>query len=202
MLSTSPYDHHELLQKVALGNAGAFRELFSRHQHAVYAYSLRITHSVCMAEDITQEVFLKLWLHREKLTELENVEAWIITIARNLCFNQLKKTAREKCIIGYQPEEYEGADVVSIEQKVEQRDLLVKLREASAQLTPKEQLVYRLNKEQGLRKEEIAQALNISHNTVKAHLTNALRKMRHYMEGYSAAGLLVLCIVKLFFKNI
>lgn len=201
MLSISPYDHSELLQKVAHGNAGAFREIFSHYHDSVYAYSLRITHSVCIAEDITQEVFLKLWLHREKLTELENLEAWIITVARNLCFNQLKKTAREKCIIGFQPELYEGADVVSIEQKVEQRDLLLKLREASAQLTPKEQIVYRLNKEQGLRKEEIARALNISQNTVKAHLTNALRKMRHYMESYSAAGLLVFCICKLFFKN-
>ena len=202
MLSTSPYDNYELLQRVAYGNAVAFRELFSRYHDSVYAYSLRITHSVCMAEDITQEVFLKLWLHREKLKELENLEAWIITVARNLCFNQLKKTAREKCIIGLQPEQYDGADVVSIEQRVEQRDLLLKLREASAQLTPKEQIVYRLNKEQGLRKEEIARALNISQNTVKAHLTNALRKMRHYMESYSAAGFLVLCICKLFFKNI
>ncbi len=202
MLSTSPYDHNELLQKVALGNDGAFRVLFSCYHDSVYAYSLRITHSVCVAEDITQEVFLKLWLHREKLTELENLEAWIITVTRNLCFTQLKKTAREKCVSGYQPEAYEGADVVSLEQKVEQRDLLIKLRKASAQLTPKEQIVYRLNKEQGLRKEEIAQALNISHNTVKTHLTNAIRKMRHYLEGYSAAGLLVLCIVKLFFKNI
>lgn len=202
MLSTSPYDNSELMQRVAHGNAGAFRELFSRYHDSVYAYSLRITHSVCMAEDITQEVFLKLWLHREKLTELENLEAWIITVARNLCFNQLKKTAREKCIIGFQPELYDGADVVSIEEKVEQRDLLLKLREASAQLTPKEQIVYRLNKEQGLRKEEIARALNISQNTVKAHLTNALRKIRLYMESYSAAGLLVFCIIKLFFKNI
>ncbi len=198
MLSITPYDNYELLQKVAHGSAGAFREIFSRYHDAVYAYSLRITHSVCIAEDITQEVFLKLWLHREKITELENLEAWIIKVARNLCFNQLKKTAREKCIIGFQPELYNGADVVSIEQKVEQRDLLLKLREASAQLTPKEQIVYRLNKEQGLRKEEIARALNISQNTVKAHLTNALRKMRHYMESYSAAGLLVLCIIKFF----
>ncbi|RXK60685.1 RNA polymerase sigma-70 factor [Lacibacter luteus] len=197
MRSSLPYNDHTLLRDLAQGNEKAFRLLFSQYRDAVYGFALHITHSAAHAEDITQDVFLKLWLHREKFAEVENTEAWIITITRNCCFNELKKTAREKCQ-ELKPELQEAL-LVSMDKQIDDRDLLAKLHVASAQLTPKEQLVYRLNKEQGLRKEEIAKALNISHNTVKVHLANALRKIRHFVEGYSATGIFVLYILKNFF---
>jgi RNA polymerase sigma-70 factor (family 1) len=187
----------ELMHEIAHGNAHAFQLFFSMYKDKVYAYSLSITHSVYYAEEITQEVFLKAWLNRNAMPELESPEAWIITVTKNLCFNQLKKSAREKCIEILKPGQQEAL-VVSIEKRIEQRDLLAKVQKASLLLTPKEQLVYRLNKEQGLKKDEIAKELNISHHTVKVHLANALRKIRHLLENYSAAGALLIC----FFKKI
>ncbi|MFT3845942.1 MAG: RNA polymerase sigma-70 factor [Lacibacter sp.] len=199
MRSSLPYTNdYELLQGIASGNADSFRVLFSRYRNKVYAFSLKITRSVYQAEEITQEVFLKLWLYREQMAEVENAEAWIITITKNLCFNQLKKTAGEKCIVELQREIEEGM-LVSIEQRIDDRDLLLKVRQAATQLTAKEQQVYRMNKEQGLRNEEIASALNISENTVKVHLANALRKIRQLMDRYSAAGVFVLFLLKKLF---
>ena len=192
-----PYSDHELNRDVAQGNEKAFQLLFSRYRDAVYGYALHITHTVTQAEDITQDVFLKLWLQREKLLEIENTEAWIMTITRNCCFNALKKTAREKCV-ELKPG-LQQALLVSMDKQIDERDLLAQLHKASTQLTPKEQIVYRLNKEQGLRKEEIAEALNISNNTVKVHLANALRKIRLYVERYSAAGILLICLLKKIF---
>lgn len=199
MRSSLPYTNdYELLQGIASGNADSFRVLFSRYRNKVYAFSLKITRSVYQSEEITQEVFLKLWLYREQMAEVENAEAWIITITKHLCFNQLKKTANEKCIVELQREIQEGM-LVSIEQRIDDRDLLVKVRQATAQLTAQEQLVYRMNKEQGLRNEEIASALHISENTVKVHLANALRKIRQLIDRYSAAGIFVLFLLKKIF---
>lgn len=199
MRSSLPYTNdYELLQGIASGNADSFRVLFSRYRNKVYAFSLKITRSVYQSEEITQEVFLKLWLYREQMAEVENAEAWIITITKHLCFNQLKKTANEKCIVELQREIQEGM-LVSIEQRIDDRDLLVKVRQATAQLTAQEQLVYRMNKEQGLRNEEIASALHISENTVKVHLANALRKLRQLIDRYSAAGIIVLFLLKKLF---
>lgn len=199
MRSSLPYTNdYELLQGIASGNADSFRVLFSRYRNKVYAFSLKITRSVYQSEEITQEVFLKLWLYREQMAEVENAEAWIITITKHLCFNQLKKTANEKCIVELQREIQEGM-LVSIEQRIDDRDLLVKVRQATAQLTAQEQLVYRMNKEQGLRNEEIASALHISENTVKVHLANALRKLRQLIDRYSAAGIIVLFLLKKIF---
>lgn len=183
------------MHEIAHGNTHAFQVFFLMYKDKVYAYSLSITHSVYCAEEITQEVFLKAWLNRETMPELESPEAWIITVTKNLCFNQLKKSAREKCIVDLKTDQQEAL-VVSIEKRIEQRDLLAKVQKASQQLTPKEQLVYRLNKEQGLKKDEIAKELNISHHTVKVHLANALRKIRHLLETYSAAGSLLLFLIK------
>lgn len=199
MPSSLPYySDQDLLPGIASGNADSFRIFFSKYHHKVFAFSLKVTRSVYRAEEITQEVFLKIWLNREQMAGIENPEAWIITITRNLCFNQLKKIAAEKCMIELSAVK-QGSPVISIHQQIEDRDLLQKLRAASAQLTPRQQLIYRLSKEKGLRKKEIADTLQISENTVRVHLTNALRKIRQLMERYATAGFLVSCIFKKFF---
>jgi RNA polymerase sigma-70 factor (family 1) len=199
MYSSLPYySDQDLLTGIASGNADCFRIFFSNYYHKVYSFSLKVTRSVYRAEEITQEVFLKIWVNREQMAGIENPEAWIITITRNLCFNQLKKIAAEKCMIELSAEK-QGSPVISIHQQIEDKDLLLKLREASAQLTPRQQLIYRLSKEKGLRKKEIADSLHISENTVRAHLTTALRKIRQLMERYSTAGLLAICFFKKLF---
>jgi RNA polymerase sigma-70 factor (family 1) len=199
MFSSLPYySDQDLLPGIASGNADFFRIFFSRYYHKVFAFSLKVTRSVYRAEEISQEVFLKIWVNREQMTGIENPEAWIITITRNLCFNQLKKLAAEKSMEALLAEK-QGSQSISIHKQIEDRDLLIKLRQASAQLTPRQQLIYRLSKEKGLRKKEIADTLNISENTVRVHLTNALRKIRQLMERYATAGIFAICFFKKFF---
>lgn len=184
------YNEQELLSDIASGNAQAFRILFSRYQQQVYAFSKKITRSAYEAEEITQEVFLKIWLNREQMAGIDNPEAWIITMTRNLCFNYLKKLAAEKSRVALSFEKSEK-EVVPVNQQLEIKELVLKLRQVSSQLTPREQLIYRMSKENGMRKKEIADSLQISENTVKVHLTNALRKLRQLMERYATAGLLL-----------
>src|SRR5882724_9837047 len=71
----------------------SFKCLFDNYKNRVYGYVLAISHSPYTAEEITQEIFIKLWLCRDILDEVENLEAYIFSIARNKTLNHLRKAA-------------------------------------------------------------------------------------------------------------
>lgn len=177
---------HDLLMSIARGNEDAFRSLFVLLKDKVYSYSLHFTRSVFTAEEITQEVFLKIWLNRESLPEINSIEAWIVTVTRNLCFNQLKKKALEQkiknSIVNVETEGEENVD-----NYIFYKDQLQRLGEAIDQLSPQQRLIFRLNRNQGMKNEEIARQLNISPNTVKTHMVTALRKIRLFLETHPAS---------------
>jgi RNA polymerase sigma-70 factor (family 1) len=177
---------HDLLMSIARGNEDAFRSLFVLLRDKVYSYSFHFTRSVFTAEEITQEVFLKIWVNRESLPEINSIEAWIVTVTRNLCFNQLKKKALEQkiknSIINSEAEGEENVD-----NYIFYKDQLKRLGEAIEQLSPQQRLIFRLNRDQGMKNEEIARQLNISTNTVKTHMVTALRKIRLFLETHPAS---------------
>jgi RNA polymerase sigma-70 factor (ECF subfamily) len=178
-------EEHELLAGIANGSEEAFRTLFAKYRHKVYSFSLYFTRSAFIAEDITQEVFLKIWMNRQSMTEIKNMEAWIITVTRNLCFNQLKKTAYEQKVkISLAEKELESEE--STEAYISYKEQRTRIGEAVENLSPAERLVFRLNRDQGMKKEEIARQLKISPNTVKTHLVNALKKIRLFFTTHPA----------------
>ena len=177
---------HDLLMSIARGNEEAFRSLFVLLKDKVYSYSFHFTRSVFTAEEITQEVFLKIWVNRESLPEINSIEAWVVTITRNLCFNQLKKKALEQKIKNsFINAETEGEE--NVDNYIFYKDQLQRLGEAINQLSPQQRLIFRLNRDQGLKNEEIARQLNISPNTVKTHMVTALRKIRLFLETHPAS---------------
>jgi RNA polymerase sigma-70 factor (ECF subfamily) len=177
---------HDLLMSIAHGSEEAFRSLFVLLKDKVYSYSFHFTRSVFTAEEITQEVFLKIWINRASLPEINNIEAWLVTVTRNLCFNQLKRMALEKkiknSIVNAETNEEENVD-----NYIFYKDQLQRLGEAMDQLSPQQRLIFRLNREQGMKNEEIARQLNISPNTVKTHMVAALRKIRLFFETHPAS---------------
>lgn len=157
-----------------------FRELFEIYKVKVHSYALYITHAESIAEDITQEVFLKLWLHRQSLNEINNIEAWIITITRNLSFNQLKKRAIEQKLsrsaINCDTEE-------NVNEYISYKDRLNELTQIVSRLPTQQKIIFNLKHNEGLKNEEIACQLNISENTVKSHFYKALSTVRQTLQA-------------------
>lgn len=69
-------------------------ELFEQHRSAVFAYLARLTASAEMAEELTQETFLKVFAARDRLSEVANERAWIFRVATNACFSALRRRRR------------------------------------------------------------------------------------------------------------
>lgn len=183
MKSVASVPEHEVLLEVARGNEEAFSELFNSFKKHVYSFSYHYTHSSFLAEEITQEVFMKVWLNRLRLPEIERFEAWLMTITRNACLNQLKKRANEL--------KFKGSLVVSETGSHDTADLYKDkedlLKQALNHLSPKQKQIFHLKLDLGIRTNEIAHRLNISHNTVKVHIVEALRRIRQYMQQHTVS---------------
>lgn len=159
-----------------------FTTLFESYKERLYYYVLSVAHSNYIAEEITQEIFLKIWLCRDELHKLDNPESYLFAIARNKTLNHLRKANYDdKLIEDLKNRMKPSANDVEEHLTLSESDRL--LQEAITLLSPQRQLVYRLSRNQGLDHQQIAQRMRLSRNTVKNHLVQALRFIRTYLDN-------------------
>jgi RNA polymerase sigma-70 factor (family 1) len=190
------YNEKALLQQIAQGKETAFRIVFDHYRDAIYSFALKVVRHEMLAEEIVQDVFVKIWINRSGLPEVRQFADFIYIIARNHTFNCLRRLARERKLNSTTTEELQIAGV-SAEATVLQRDYDRLLQQAVARLPPQQKLVYTLSREHGLSREEIAEQLNISAGTVKAHMGQALRTIRQYFKTYDNSILSLIAAVLL-----
>lgn len=185
-----------LLQAVAGGDEKAFSDLFHLFRNKVYAIAFKVTASEAMAEEVLLDVFLKVWLKREQLPQIEHFTAWLFTVTRNHIFNLLKQAALQMHPAPLaEQEDYAltySDNPAAILQEKEYRKVL---QQAVDRLPPQQKKVYRLIKEHGLKREEAAVELNLSPETVKRHLSDAMQFIRMYCVSHLGASA-ALVIVK------
>lgn len=190
-----------LLERMAAGDHAAFRILFDEHRNRVYAIGLRLLKSEALAEDTVQEVFLKLWTNKKELPHISNFPAYLNTVTRHHLLNQLKRLAHAEKFVSLQKQQATTHSAAS--EVLEWNELQATLSKAMNRLTPQQKKVYHLGKAEGLSYEEIAGQLQISKETVKTHMAEALRSVKSYIrQSYPGLGrrlLTAFWLVKIFF---
>lgn len=201
MLSPEIKDEKELLLAVAAGDEAAFGQLLVRYGPLLKANALKVLKSEFLVEDLVQDVFLRVWLSRDRLPEVINIRAWMLQITYYQCFNVLRreKLRREtdgrmeagEGIVqhflpaGFDPEQYAVF--------TETRQLI---QQAIANLSPRARQIYKLQREKGMKIAEIGMELNISPQTVKNILYKALKDIRDYMQRQG--HVIPLCLLTFF----
>lgn len=159
--------------------------LFEQHRAAVYAYLARIARDSGLAEELTQETFLKVHAARERLDNIDNPRAWIFRIATNVCFTALKRSRRFR----WQPwENVEGRQesVARLAVRDAQRDIIERdaVERALAALSEEYRAPLLLFSHHGFRVAEIAEILGISEGAVKTRVYRAKEMfLRAYRQG-------------------
>jgi RNA polymerase sigma-70 factor (family 1) len=190
-----------LLQRMAEGDTQAFARIFDNYWKKIYSISLTYIKSTQEAEDVTQDVFLKIWKNREKLTEVDSLNNYLFIMTRNQVLTALRKKSAQD----HQPLFIEtgGASKDPLpDREVAYKDLQVKLHEAIRLLPPKQQEALRLSREEGLGHEEIARLMGVSKSTVKNHIVTGLNTVRLYLREHAGPfSLLAFFIYCSFFKK-
>lgn len=184
-MSVSPLQNEsELLSSVAGGDQVAFTTLFNHYQRDVYVMGRKLTYSQDLALEIVQEIFMKIWLSREKLSEVENFGGYLNRIVRNHALNVLKKMSQEtrsqQRLQAYFTELEDGTTL-----QLDYHDALKTLDEVLSSLPEQQRMAYVLCHQQGLTYKEAAETMQISPNTLHAHMKQALHKIRAHFKSHS-----------------
>lgn len=174
-----PPDNKELFKLISEGDETAFRQLFHLYAPQFRAMALHITKTASVTEDIVQETFLRLWISRDRLKEIEQPRSWLMRIVFYQCFTFLRKQAvHDKAMAALTPVE----PVFSPEEDMAYAAMREQVGIAVEQLPPQAKRIYLLSREQGLKIPEIASQLGLSPNTVKNSLVRSLHAIRQHLE--------------------
>lgn len=167
-------------------DTAGFERIFHSYKGKIHGYALNLVRSPEAAEEVTQEIFIKLWLCREMLEQVDNLDAFIYVIARNKALDHLRKAAYDVKLLnnlkGLTPQEDNN-----LTERIAAKDYEVIVQQAVNALSPQRKKVYQLSRVEGLNHDEIAERLQLSKNTVKNHLVEALRFIREHL--YKTAGI-------------
>ena len=170
-------DEKSILEQFAAGNHTAFRELFMRYHLKVYYFVLGLVKSESDAEDLTQEIFLKLWTHRSRFTEVRTFGSYLYVLAKHTAFNYIE-SRRVNLVSLERAGEEDGERSDTPYEDLVAKDLRLLVDMIVETMPPQRKMIYRMSREQGLSNEKIARELNISKRTVENHLTQALADIR------------------------
>ena len=191
MCACHSYNEEHVLLEVAMGNESAFRQLFHTYHHKLGDYIYRLTESLLVSEDIVQEVFIRIWIYRAKLSEVQNFDSYLFKMARNQAFTALKKLAKDQQKLSKWILAEMSSQQIKNEDNFDQAYQGL-IDDAVAHLPPQQQVIYELSRFHKLKYEEIAARLNISLETVRKHIHLALKSIRQYVLMHKDAVLLTI----------
>lgn len=173
------FDERALIERCRGGDDEAFAELVARYKDLVYSLVARLTHDRSQADDLAQEVFLKVYRGLRYFRGEARLSTWIYRIVSNVCIQARGRPAREVSIErgpDQKPFDHGGADA-----SFGQMELKDRLEKAIAQLSEPERFLIAAHHLKGIQYEALAEALGMPLGTVKTHLHRAKRRLRELL---------------------
>ena len=189
-----PFDEIEIMERLQQGDQQAFLVLYDRYHQLVYNWVLKLVKVPELAEDIVQEVFIKIWQIRERINPLQSFPAFVYKISRNKAFAFLKKIASDDTLRSKVMTEL-GSNAESAENRLLWQQYQELLNKAVEQLPLQRKKVFKLCRQEGMSYEEVAAELGISRNTVKEHMVMAMKNIREYFSQHGDMSLLLLFLL-------
>jgi RNA polymerase sigma-70 factor (ECF subfamily) len=183
-----------LMLRVRSDEAGAFEELVEQYQHRLVAVMHHLIGNAEEAEDLAQEVFLRVYRSRKKYRPKAKFSTWLFTIANNLALNSLRSRQRKPVVplevhdsgpLGPRPAEQLVQDSgPQPMQHLQQAELAAVVQRALEGLNERQRMAVVLNKFEDMSYEEIAQVMNLSTKAIKSLLSRARSNLRLALQDY------------------
>ncbi len=179
-----PIDLLYIQDRIAESDTSALKELYDHFGSGLLQLAFAIIRSKEMAEEIVEDVFIKVWEKRAKLPGIENIQWWLYVVARNISLNYLRKSYGKAHfnIDEVQLPYYEVA--ATPEDLMISGEMIKKINFAINDLPPKCRLIFKLVKEDGLKYREVAALLNVNRKTVENQVGIALKKIHSSVNIY------------------
>ena len=178
----APTDDERLVARVRVGDEHALAEVYDRYSSLVYGLARRVTGSVAVAEEVTQEVFVFLWDHAERFdSERGSLRSFLGSIAHRRAVDAVRRdtrrAAREERDVADRADSKGAADVIDLAERAATRDLAERVRAAVASLPSDQREAVELAYFGGCTFRDVAVRLGIPEGTAKSRLRLALAKL-------------------------
>ncbi|MCK5137381.1 MAG: RNA polymerase sigma-70 factor [Bacteroidales bacterium] len=189
-----------LVKGLKNGDEAAFNELFKNYRVRLHRFVVSIVKLESEAEDIVQQVFLNVWLKRETIDTEKSFSAFLYTIAKNRSLNTLRSSHTNNQFLKDQIWHSIELSRCFTDEKIEYDELLKQVSESLAKLTPQQRKIFEMSRKEGLSHEEIGKELRISKNTVRNHISEAIKQIKKEIELNSDASSVISILLLWFFS--
>ncbi|HEU4367261.1 MAG TPA: RNA polymerase sigma factor [Methylomirabilota bacterium] len=165
--------------------ATAFDGIVAAHHGEIFRYLRRIASYAAEADDLSQETFLRAYRAWEALAPDANVRAWLFAIATNVFRNHLRSERRRRTAHDTVRATRRELDTEGPEEEAMAGELRALTEAAIRRLPPRQRLAFTLRKLHGLEYDVIGQSLDCTAETARAHVFQALRKIRTTLDGHA-----------------
>ena len=169
-------EENELILLLKQSNQEAFTTLYKKYWKQVYNFSRLYLTSQSVAEEVVQEVFIKVWEARDFMREGDNFKGLLFIITRNLIFNMHRKNLNEDfykmTVLSAMESSYDIEEEIDAKNLSEYIDLLI------ADLPPRRREIFNLSRKENKSYKEISQLLGVSEKTVENQIGEALKFLR------------------------
>lgn len=182
-------DIEVIINRLKRDEKSALDDLFGYYYPRLFHFSRSILKIETEIDDILQEVFVKLWLNRQKIANVETFNSYIFTITKNEVLNLIRTNIRNN---SFKNELFQRsvADEFQIQSQLEFKEVKSGIDQVVSQLPEKRRQIFILSRTEGFSNKEIAQQLNISEKTVEDHITHAIKKIKTSLKEMGVISLL------------
>lgn len=172
----------ELLARIKNGDEEAFESIFRTYYKSLCLFANKIVNDADIAEEIVQDIFYYLWDKREKTEFTTSVKSYLFRAVHN---NSLKHIRHQKIVKNYEGMVITAGESYSLQENyTEMGEISHIIKLTLDQASERTREIFELNRNEGLRYQEIADKLNISVKTVEAHMTSILKLFRENLGDY------------------
>jgi len=191
------YNEKDILRRVADADRDAFRQLYGHYFKVVQQYVKLFVPSKDNLEELTQDVFIKMWEKRERLATVDSFKDYLFIVSRNTVFNYFRSLKMQQ----QTRELEEGMEASPMHQA--EHDVLYKqyyhiAAEGMDKLSPRRKEILKMRIERGLSLDEIAGQLSITRAAVKKQLYEAMAFVRQYLLEHAEISILLFVFLSLF----
>lgn len=168
----------ELQLGVAGGDENAFTQLYLLYGKRLTLFAISLVRSKEIAEELVEDVFVRLWANRAQLSEIDNLTVYLYVAVKNRALNTLSQKAKELVAASFDyldttVEEF-AADPYEL---MITSEMMARMQKAITGLPPRCKMIFKLVREDGLKYKEVAEILNISVNTIDVQMAIAVNKI-------------------------
>jgi RNA polymerase sigma-70 factor (family 1) len=182
------FNEQALLLQTAAGSERAFHTIVRYYHQKVFSHALTFTKSYPEAEEITQDIFLKVWEQRQRLPEIISFKDYLYILGRNQIISAMRRSAMKTGPSSDDPLE----NILLPDKQYQFKEIYQLLLDGVQQLPPQQRAVFTMSRLEHLSHEQIAKELQVSRHTVNWHIVQALNFLRNYLGHYSEHLVIIL----------